>query len=197
MLYRILGRIVSALFILLVSACAILTPEPGELYSKSGRNHLYSLDEWHMNGRINITGQKDSWTANIEWHHLPDSDHIKLSGPLGQGATLIELAGGEVTIDRGGGKVLSSNQPEQFISQQIGISVPLRSLRFWAIGLPEEEQDFQPTADGFVQAGWLVAYKEMQKLGKETLPHKLTVTKPQVKLKLVVNQWVLDGNGFN
>lgn len=174
-----------------------MAPVPGEVYMKSGRSHLYDLGEWRLEGRIAITGVKDSWTANIEWRHLPGVEKLKLSGPLGQGATVIELTDEKVTIDRGSGKVLTSNQPEQFINQQIGIFVPLGSLRYWAIGLPEEEQEFQPTADGFVQKGWLVAYKEMQKSGSETLPRKLTVTKPQVKLKLVVDQWVIDESKLN
>jgi outer membrane lipoprotein LolB len=194
--HRFLGLIFSAI-LLMISGCTALAPVPGEVYMKSGRSHLYDLGEWRLEGRIAITGIKDSWTANIEWWHLPGVEKLKLSGPLGQGATVIELTDEKVTIDRGSGKVSTSNQPEQFINQQIGIFVPLRSLRYWAIGLPEEEQEFQPTADGFVQEGWLVAYKEMQKSGNETLPRKLTVTKPQVKLKLVVDQWVIDESKLN
>ena len=198
MRYHNVGQIFLALsVVLLLSACAVIVPTPGEVFSRPERSRLYDLNEWRIEGRIAITGLKDSWTANIDWHHLPGVERLRLSGPLGQGATLIQLAGNEVTIDRGDGNVLTSNHPEQFINQQIGIIVPLRSLRYWVIGLPEKELDFQPTVDGFVQEGWLVAFKEMQKLGKEILPRKLTVTKPQIKLKLVVDQWIIDENRLN
>jgi outer membrane lipoprotein LolB len=150
-----------------------------------------------LEGRVAITAPKDSWSAHIEWSHRPDSETIRLSGPLGQGAVVIELAGDVVKIDRGGGHVQSSNQPEQFINQQLGLFVPLQSLRFWAVGLPESGQAFQETPDGFVQAGWLIAYKEMQKAGVETMPHKMAVANEHVKLKLIIDQWNLNGGKVN
>jgi outer membrane lipoprotein LolB len=106
---------------------------------------------------------------------------------------VIELAGNVVKIDRGGGNVQTSSQPEQFINQQLGLFVPLQSLCFWAVGLPEAEKKFQETDDGFVQDGWLIAYKEMQNTGVETMPHKMAVSNDHAKLKLIVDQWDLNG----
>jgi outer membrane lipoprotein LolB len=183
----------TACFVLLLSACASVSTVPNGHYSQAARAHLYHMQEWYLEGRVAISSPKDSWSANIEWHHLPDSEKIKLSGPLGQGAMVIELAGNVVKIDRGGGNVQTSNQPERFINQQLGLFVPLQSLRFWAVGLPEAGQKFQGTDDGFVQNGWLIAYKEMLKTGTETLPHKMAVSDGHMKLKLIVDQWDLNG----
>jgi outer membrane lipoprotein LolB len=187
----------TACFLLLLSACATTPQIPGVLYSEAARTHLYDIQQWQMEGRLAITTAKDSWSASIEWIHQPNSEKIRLSGPLGQGAVVIDLAGDVVKIDRGGGQVQTSNQPEQFINQQLGIFVPLQSLRFWAIGLPESSQPFQETTDGFVQTGWLVAYKEMQKSGTETLPHKMAASNEHVKLKLIIDQWDLNGKDGN
>ncbi|NOU22404.1 MAG: outer membrane lipoprotein LolB [Methyloglobulus sp.] len=186
-------HLVTACFVLLLSACASVSTVPGGFYSQAARAHLYDMREWRMEGRVAITSPKDSWSAHIEWSHLPDSETIRLSGPLGQGAVVIELSGDVVKIDRGGGHVQTSNQPEQFISQQLGLFVPLQSLRFWAVGLPESGQAFQETDDGFVQDGWLIAYKEMQKTGAEIMPHKMAVSNEHAKLKLIVDQWDLNG----
>jgi outer membrane lipoprotein LolB len=183
----------TACFVLLLSACASVSTVPNGHYSQAARAHLYDMQEWHLEGRVAITSPKDSWSANIEWNHLPDSEKIKLSGPLGQGAVVIELAGNVVKIDRGGGNVQTSSQPEQFINQQLGLFVPLQSLCFWAVGLPEAEKKFQETDDGFVQDGWLIAYKEMQNTGVETMPHKMAVSNDHAKLKLIVDQWDLNG----
>jgi outer membrane lipoprotein LolB len=183
----------AACFVLLLSACASVSTVPSGAYSQAARAHLYGMQEWHLDGRVAITSPKDSWSANIEWSHLPNSEKIKLYGPLGQGAVVIELTGDVVKIDRGGGNVQTSSQPEQFINQQLGLFVPLQSLRFWAVGLPEAGQKFQETDDGFVQNGWLIAYKEMQKTGAETMPHKMAVTDGHAKLKLIVDQWDLNG----
>jgi len=184
-------------FVLLLSACASVSTAPSGSYSQAARLHLYDMREWRMEGRVAITSPKDSWSANIEWNHQPDFEKIRLSGPLGQGAVVIVLSDDFVKIDRGGGNVQSSNQPEQFINQQLGLFVPLQSLRFWTVGLPESGQKFQETGDGFVQDGWLIAFKEMQKTGVETLPHKMAVSNEHVKLKLIIDQWDLNGGKAN
>ena len=193
MLNQLATRLGTAVFVLLLSACASAPPVPGGSYAQAARAHLYDMQEWHLEGRVAITSQKDSWSAHIEWHHLPNFETIRLSGPLGQGAVVVELTGDVVKIDRGGGHVQTSSQPEQFISQQLGLFVPLQSLRFWAVGLPESGQAFQETADGFVQDGWLIDYREMQKAGAETMPHKMAVSNDHAKLKLIVDQWDLNG----
>jgi outer membrane lipoprotein LolB len=197
MLYQLAKRLSTGCFVLLLSACAALPKVPDGHYSQKARSHLYDIKEWHLEGRLAITSQKDSWSANIDWNHLPNSETIKLSGPLGQGAVVIELVNGTVKIDRGGGNVQTSNQPEQFINQQLGMFVPLQSLRYWAVGLPEPELDFQGTADGFVQDGWLIAYKDMQRTGIETMPRKMAVSNENVKLKLMIDQWDFNDRKVN
>lgn len=142
---------------------------------------------------MGVTSPNDSWSANTDWRHNLNAENLKLSGPLGQGAVAVELADGVVKIDRGGGHVQSSNQPEEFINQQLGLFVPLQSLRFWVVGLPDSAQAFQETQDGFVQAGWLVEYKAMQKTGNQAMPQKIIVSKDRLKLKLIVDQWDLMG----
>lgn len=195
---RRLGKQLSAVLVaLMLSSCASVSTVPNGFYSRTARAHLYEMQAWQLEGRLAITAPNDSWTANIEWKHLPGFEKIRLSGPLGQGAVVIELTEDTVKIDRGGGNVQASDHPEQFINQQLGLYVPLGPLRFWAVGLPESGFEFQETADGFVQDGWLVAYKEMQSAGTETMPRKMAVSNGQVKLKLIIDQWDLNGAKLN
>lgn len=192
MVYSKARLIIWGCCVLLLSGCSFFRVEPPSVpYSKTAALPLYKLEQWTLEGRLSITGYNDSWTANIDWQHRLDNEQIKLSGPLGQGATLIQLTKGMVTIDRGDGKPQSSNQPEAFINQQLGMFVPVQSLRYWVIGLPEPNSDFVETATGFKQAGWLIEYKQMQNVKMNTVPYKLNVTNEQVKLKLIVDQWLL------
>jgi outer membrane lipoprotein LolB len=184
--------IVWALSLLVLSGCSLFPVEPISVpYSKTDILPLYKLERWSLDGRLSITGRNDSWAANMDWQHSIDKEQIKLSGPLGQGATLIQLSKGVVTIDRGDGKVQTSNQPEAFINQQLGLFVPVQSLRYWVIGLPEPNRDFVETPTGFKQAGWLIEYKQMQAVKASTMPYKINVTNDQVKLKLVIDEWIL------
>lgn len=176
----------------LLPACSMITKEPEPSYSGRARNHLYRLDHWSFDGRLAITGQHDSWTANLSWKHSPDQEELKLSGPLGQGATVIQFTDDFVSIDRGDGQVQTSEQPEEFVNQQLGILVPVKSLRYWVLGLPEPAQAFVETIDGFSQAGWLIAYKQMQRVFDQSMPRKITVVNTHVKLKLIIDQWVVN-----
>ncbi len=192
MLYRHWKWVSLGMVLLVITACSTTQVGEGVKYSKLTREHLYTLDKWVFRGRLALSGKKDAWQANIAWTHEVDNDEIKLSGLLGQGSTIIRLSIEEVVIDRGDGNVLSSKQSEDFINQQLGFIVPVRSLRYWALGLPEPGNAFAATYDGFVQSGWLVEYKEEQAVNNEFLPRKITVSNERVKLKLIIDQWGLN-----
>jgi outer membrane lipoprotein LolB len=177
---------------LLMSACATVPVGIDIPYSRATRAPLYQLDQWAFDGRMALNGPKDAWSASISWNHKANNEQIKLSGPLGQGATVIQLTEGFVTIDQGQGRVQSSVQPEEFINQQLGMFVPVRSLRYWVVGLPEPTQSFSETSGGFSQAGWRIEYQKMQTVGDQSMPRKITVMNDQVKLKLIIEQWLLD-----
>jgi outer membrane lipoprotein LolB len=185
------GLLVVGCLMFLLSACSVVPVQPVVHYSRAAMLHLYELEHWSFEGRLALTGQNDSWSANISWEHSPETEKIKLSGPMGQGAVVISLADNVVTIDRGGDDVQSSTQPEEFINQQLGMFVPVRSLRYWVMGLPEPSRPYKDTDVGFNQSGWLNEYKQMQLVDDSAMPHKMTVMNSQVKLKLIIDHWVL------
>lgn len=192
-----MGFLVGMCLIFLSSACSVAPVEPDGHYSKAAMGYLYDLKHWSFEGRLALTSQNDSWSANISWEHSPEAEKIKLSGPLGQGAVVISLKGNVVTIDRGGGDVQSSIHPEEFINQQLGMFVPVRSLRYWVVGLPEPSRSHNDTDTGFNQEGWLNEYKQMQAVNNGFMPLKMTVMNKQVKLKLIIDHWILNGTKSN
>lgn len=173
----------------LLLACSTVPVASNQPYSKSAHNHLYALKQWSLEGRLAMSAKKDSWSANMTWQHDDKVEAIKLSGPLGQGATHIRLTTDQVVIDRGGKDVQTSANPEQFIEQQLGMAVPIHSLRYWVVGLPEPGIAFFETEAGFKQGQWLIAYKEMQSIGNQTMPRKITVMNDQVRLKVMIDHW--------
>ena len=174
---------------LLVVACSPEQVKETELYSKGSKDSLYHLNQWAFDGRLALKTKIDSWQANISWKHSVNEDSIKLSGPLGQGATFIRLDGNKVAIERGDGKVLASDRPEEFINQQLGLFVPVRALRYWVAGVPDPSNRYIEMAGGFKQAEWMVEYDQMQDVGVYSMPRKVAVTNAKLKLKLVIDQW--------
>jgi outer membrane lipoprotein LolB len=174
---------------LALTACSTVPVVTGGHYSKLARSHLYALQQWSLDGRLALNAKKDSWSANMAWQHDSGREQIKLSGPLGQGAAVIRLTRDQVVIDRGGKDVQSSTNPEQFIAQQLGMAVPIHSLRHWVVGLPEPGVAFFETEGGFKQGQWLVAYKEMQSVDNQLMPRKIIVTNDEIRLKVMIDQW--------
>ncbi|MBT9097987.1 outer membrane lipoprotein LolB [Methylovulum psychrotolerans] len=176
-----------------LSGCNTVEVIPDGSYSRAVLANSPPLPDWALEGRMSLSGGKEAWSANLLWQHDPAHDELKLSGPLGQGATIIRLQGETVSIDRGGGNVQTSAQPEAFINQQLGMDVPIKALAYWIVGLPATEQAYVDMPSGFRQAGWLVEYKQMQTVGHRVLPRKMTVMNGQAKLKLIIEQWVIKG----
>lgn len=175
-----------------LTACSSLPIQRDVVYSRAASQRLYDLVQWSLDGRLALSGADDSWSADLNWEHLPEVEEIKLSGPLGQGSIVIHLSEGFVTVARGDDAVQSSTDPEQFINQQLGLSVPVRSLRYWIIGLPMPDQPFEDSKGGFKQADWQVDYQQMQIVNEQSMPRKIVVKNDRVKLKLIVDQWILN-----
>ena len=179
--------------ILLLSGCSMMTKESDIAYQPtSQQSPIYHLQKWQIDGRIALNSKEENWQANLEWTHQPQNDLLKLSGPLGQGGAIIKLTPYNVSIDQGGNDVQSSNEPEKFIAQQLGLSVPVHALSHWIVGLPEPSEENQQTEKGFSQLNWQIYYKSMKPVKEYLLPQSLIVSNSQVKLKIFIDQWTLD-----
>lgn len=188
-LFTLCKYIGALLIVFYLTACTSVPVETNLEYSIAPRKNLYDQPRWAFEGRLAVSSAKDSWSANIAWDHVPQEEKLRLAGPLGQGAVLIMLSDGKVTIDRGKGDVLFSDDPEGFINRELGVFVPVGSLRFWVLGLPEPLIAYQLVGQGFVQGGWLVEFKQMQFIDGRSMPQKIEINKQGVRLKLFVDSW--------
>jgi outer membrane lipoprotein LolB len=187
-----LGIKIVWIFMLALTGCSSLPVKEEGKYSVAERKPMYEIDRWSFEGRLSVRTKKDSWQANIGWVHGFGGDELKLSGPLGQGVIKLRLTKDLVILERGGGKIISSNNFEDFINHQMGMFVPVQSFRYWVVGLPEPSSQFIEIIDGFKQAGWLVEFGQMQRVSNYMMPRKVTVTNEHVKLKLMIDQWDLN-----
>lgn len=159
------------------------------VYSGLGRDEFYQLQEWSLDGRVSLTSRSDSWAAAIEWRRADSDEMIRISGPFGQGAVNIHIADDYVDVDRGEGAVRYYDWSDEFITEQVGFYVPLRSLRYWVVGLIDPNESFENIGNGFIQDSWTIRYRKMQKTDRGVLPYKIDVSNPEVKLKLIIDQW--------
>lgn len=178
---------------MLLAGCAVNTVRPAQ-YTGQGRQFLYNITNWQLDGRLAIHSANDSWVANLSWQHRNGEESLNLSGPLGQGAIEIRISEHLLSIDRGNGVERYLNWTDEFVTQQLGVYVPVRALRYWVMGLPQVDVKVLNKENGFSQLGWLVEYKQMQLVGGDntSMPRKIVIANDSAKLKLIINQWILN-----
>ena len=180
-----------ALLVFLVG-CSV-TPEKSPLdnYPLAAMQYLQQQKSWSLEGRLALIDDKDSVSVSIIWQHDGSRDDIELVGPLAQGRLKILVTPDQVIVDDGDNRTVYSGQVEAVLYQQLGVDMPVNSLKFWVLGVNDPEQDYIEQPGGFYQAGWLVRYREMQDVGAQMLPKKVTAEKDKSRIKLIVDQWFL------
>jgi outer membrane lipoprotein LolB len=183
-----------------LAGCAFFQRQPEQLSSLSGSEQaLYALKAWRLEGRVGVQTAKDAWHANLFWEHEADQDRLRISGPLNQGMLSIVVQKDLIYLNEGNGIGEMSRDPEALLKRRLGFAVPLSSLRYWILGLPDPAIAFVPSYDekggltGFRQLGWLLGLDRFMKVGARVLPQKMLIQGSEVKLKLIADSWEIRG----
>lgn len=177
------------LILLTQNGCSLLTEKPDQRYIASNRHGFKPPVVWGFDGRLAITTDKDALSASVAWIHNPEVDVFELSGPLAQGRVKITVRPQQVSIDDGDGIKVFDGEPEQIITEQLGLPIPVKSLCYWVLGLNDPGTVFVIQGEGFVQSGWTVQYKSMQTVKNLELPYKIGIEHQVGRLKLIIDQW--------
>ena len=99
---------------------------------------LQQVNYWTVKGRVAFRNGNEGWHGRISWVSSPLEDKIKIAGPIGQGAIVILMRGDVVEVLFSDGRKEVTRDPAALLERQLGFSVPLKALRWWIRGLPEE-----------------------------------------------------------
>ncbi|MEO5573687.1 MAG: lipoprotein insertase outer membrane protein LolB [Gammaproteobacteria bacterium] len=193
----------------LAVACTQMPAQPsGMNYEpawQARQQALSALQTWDLTGRISIQAGKEGWHAALRWNQRAGQYEIKLSSPLGQ--ELVQLHG-----DENGVAMRSSDGEEHAVDaetllyKRLGWRIPLKGLRFWALGLPDpgapdlNPQDRELDALGRLvrlrQSGWDIDFKRYTTVDGIYLPDKIFLnnrqTGTQFEVRLVVEKWQIN-----
>lgn len=155
---------------------------------------LQKVDRFLMQARGSY-GRLMPVKTDLRWQQNADgSFDLRVAGPFGIGATTITGTPDNVQVRTRSG-TYQSNNPEQWIQDKMGWTLPLAGLRFWILGMPSphSDADIDLDSEGRVltleQDGWTLNYSEYQKAAAHQLPRKFEVSNSDVKLKVVVDSW--------
>jgi len=191
-----LFRVLVFALIALLAGCAVFEKGAGRpTVGPKVEEKNYSLKAWLLEGRIGVQTANDAWQANLFWEHDADQDRLRVSGPFSQGMVSIILQKDLIYVNEGGGVTELSHDPDAMLRDRLGFVVPLSSLRYWIVGLPDPNHDHVPvyggsgSLQGFQQSGWTLQFQRYMTVGDQVMPQKMAIQGPDVKLKLIADSW--------
>ena len=187
---------------LLLGACAVTPPRNvPELTAAEQQALLRELSVYTLDGRVAVRVGEKGWQANVHWQQRGDVSEVRLSGPFGAGALKLRLQGTELRMTDSRGHELRGDAAASALQEQLGFDPPLNSLRYWLLGLPdpavpgESTGGAEATATEFDQQQWHLRHEDFRMettaRGKVRMPRKLTATREEIRLRLVVDRWRL------
>jgi outer membrane lipoprotein LolB len=185
----------------LLAGCATTTPPRNPENQKAAeqqwaqrRASVSQIDRFLMTSRL-AYGKVLGVKADLRWQQNADgSFDMRISGPFGVGAATLTGNRQHVLVRTRDGDY-DTPDPEAWLRENMGWTLPLNSLRYWALGLPAPqseatiELDIKGKAVVLEQDGWRLEYSEYQSKEDYELPRKFEATNPTVRLKVVVDDW--------
>lgn len=181
----------------LASGCAarksLELPDLGDWESR--RSLLGQLDEWAFNGRIGVAAGEDGFSGSLRWTQAGDDFEATVSGPLGVGTVRLEGDGRSVQLTDSDGERIVLHDAERDLYLRYGWTIPVRSLRYWALGIPDPALPAETAlgSDGqlerLVQGGWQVEITRYGEGGGQPMPTRLRAASEQTRVKLSIHKW--------
>lgn len=161
------------------------------------RTLLEALTRWEFTGRIGVRDDRESHSSRIRWQQQGERYVINLWGTLNAGATQITGRPGEVILQQEGKTPLTAASAEELVYDQLGYELPVAQLSFWIKGMPAPGGQSMPSFNAenhlisLEQDGWLVQYLGYTNYAAESLPTRIRIEKPPLRLDFVRLDWTL------
>jgi outer membrane lipoprotein LolB len=191
------SRPVLSVLLLVIGGCAtqrsIDLPSMPDWATRSAV--LHDITRWEFHGRIGVSSGDEGFNGNLWWWQRDDDFRASIGGPLGAGTVRITGFGSKFTITDKDGTEVEIRDAETELQAMYGWTIPVDSLRFWALGIPDPQQPASMEFDGdgllttLEQQGWRVAIDQYRQAGGQAMPRRLTARSDQGKVVLVIDDW--------
>ena len=193
------------LMIFLVASCGTL-PKVTSLQPDGWGDDVEQknkIKQWNIKGRLGIQTEDNGGAFDLFWNQGKDKYTIRLIAPLGQGALTIEGNSESVSVLDSHGLMQYAENPDLLIKQNLGVDLPVTSLRQWLLGLPDTKLSVESLSwneEGQLhrlqQAGWAIEMSGYKKAEEFLLPHTFVLQRddrPELLIRLLIRQWSING----
>lgn len=179
----------------LVSGCATLQPDSVQRDYDQRAVELRALSEWEMSGRAAIRTRADSGTVSMNWRQVGERYRVELRAPWGAGTVRIDGGPGAVRLLTDEGEEIFAEEPGDLLAYYTGYDLPLESLRYWLLGVPDPaaevviERDANGWPARLVQHGWEIVYRRYGLYDGQLLPRTLFMNNGEVDVRVAIHGW--------
>lgn len=162
---------------------------------ESRRAHLTRLDEWEFRGRVAVKAGDEGFNGSLTWWQNGDLFVASVSGPFGAGAVRIDGDDDNVRIVDHDGETLEMEDAERELYMRYGWTIPVASLRYWALGVPDPAAPAETEIgdDGLLrrleQRDWVLTVDAYAEGGGQPMPRRMTAMHPDTRVRLVIDRW--------
>ena len=184
---------------LLLAACATprapQTAPPDAARTQAWIAHHAALSEisgFRISGRVSSDAATGS--ARLNWSQDGERFSARAAGPFGSGAVGLSGTPQAVRI-RSSGEQFETDRPELWMRQQLGWSLPVAGLRYWALGMPRPGVaasygfDEAGRLAQLSQSGWRVVYGGYAQQDGIALPYRIHLHGPDSTILLRIDAW--------
>ncbi len=157
---------------------------------------LGELNGWSFKGRLAVKAGDDGFNGRIGWTQSGEDFSVTVGGPLGMGTVRIERDGGQAVLTDKDGTRIDLANAEQDLLRRYGWTIPVDSLRYWTLGIPdpalpaETEFDTERRLKTLRQSGWTVTVARYRDGGGQIMPGVLTVQNDDTRVRMVIDSWL-------
>lgn len=186
----------------LFTGCA--QPPNSELKQNSSwevhQTQLEQLSDWSLSGKLAVITPEKRNSVNIHWQQSDQDFKIHLTTFLGLSVLDIQKTAGETVIIDNDGKRYASMDSAELVNQLSGMDIPIEPLQQWIKGNPskatyqlDEQQQVSSLLGGNQESGlWAINYADYRTINGINLPHKLQLTRGNLRLKFSISKWQIE-----
>lgn len=156
---------------------------------------LGGVTDWEFSGRIAVSAGEEGFNGKIRWSQSGDSFAATVSGPLGIGTVRVEGDGDSVVHTDKDGVRNELINAEQELLRRYGWTIPVSSLRYWALGVPDPSSPAQTELNPehqlakLEQRDWTVNISRYRSSGGQSMPKLLSATGSETRVRIVFDKW--------
>jgi outer membrane lipoprotein LolB len=156
---------------------------------------LGKLSSWEFKGRIAVKAGDEGFNGKFLWAQTGDEFSATVGGPLGIGTVRIEGNDRTIVLTDKDGVETPLVDPETELYYRYGWTIPVSSLRYWALGIPDPQRTAVTELDDagrlkdLAQGNWQVTISRYRESAGQSLPHTLTATNPDTRVRMVIDAW--------